>query len=443
MPNKIIFPRKGIATWEKAKRVIPGGNQFLSKRPELYLPGQWPSFYRKAKGVEIWDLDGNKYIDMYSMGIGSCVLGFADHDVNTMVKKAIDTGSMSSLNCEEEISLSQLLCRIHPWAEMARFARTGGEATSIAIRIARAYSGKDKIAFCGYHSWADWYLAANLSDNKNLDGHLLAGLNPIGVPRALKGTVLPFNYNNIKELEKIVSKYKDIGVIMMEPSRHQQPKDQFLQKVRAIANKIGAVLIFDEVTSAWRTNIGGVHLLHKVNPDLAVFGKAMSNGYPMSAIIGKKKFMQVGQDSFISSTYWSERIGPVAALATINKMIDRKVPKHLEKIGKLISNGWEDCARKNGLNISIEGPYAMPAFTFNYGKKSLMIRTLFTQEMLKRGFLATGGIYISLCHTQKHIKAYLKAVDQTFAVIKQAIDKNNVANKLNGPVAHSGFKRLI
>lgn len=291
--------KKGIKLWNRTKKIVPGGTQLLSKRSEMFLPDQWPSYFKKAKGAEVWDLDGNRYLDMSYMGIGACILGYADEDVNKAVKRVVDDGSMCTLNSPEEVELAELLIKLHPWAEMVRYTRTGGEAVTVAIRVARAYSGKDKVAFCGYHGWSDWYLSANLADDKNLDGHLLPGLKPLGVPRVLKGTAIPFNYNKIEELEKIVDE-NDIGTIVMEPQREHSPEKDFLKNVRKIANRIGAVLIFDEITSGWRMNVGGIHMLHKVHPDVAVFGKAMSNGFPMAAVIGKKEVMDVAQDSFIT-----------------------------------------------------------------------------------------------------------------------------------------------
>ncbi|MGZ7136082.1 MAG: aminotransferase class III-fold pyridoxal phosphate-dependent enzyme, partial [Methanobacterium sp.] len=239
---------KGYKLWNKAKEILPGGSQLLSKRSEMFLPDLWPSYYKKAKGVEIWDLDDNKYIDMSIMGVGTCILGYADDDVNNAVKRAVDNGSMSTLNCYEEVELAEILLNLHPWAEMVRYARTGGESMAIAIRIARAYSNKDKIAFCGYHGWHDWYLSANLENEKNLNGQLLPGLKPLGVPSNLSGNTIPFNYNKIEELEEIINN-NDIGVIVVEPIRHDHPKKGFLESIREIADDIGAVLIFDEITS--------------------------------------------------------------------------------------------------------------------------------------------------------------------------------------------------
>ncbi len=439
--KKSIKIKKGIQLWDKAKKLIPGGTQLLSKRSEQFLPEQWPSYFKRAKGIEVWDLDKNKYIDMSYMGIGACILGYTDEDVNKAVRKVIDQGSMSTLNSPEEVELAILLLKLHSWAEMVRYARTGGEAMAIAIRIARAYTGKDKLAFCGYHGWSDWYLSANLANKKNLDGQLLPGLEPLGVPKCLKSTAIPFHYNKIEELKKIV-KGNNIGVIVMEPQREHNPQKGFLESVRKIANKIGAVLIFDEVTSGWRMNVGGIHMLYKVYPDIAVFGKGMSNGFPMAAIIGKKKVMQVAQTTFISSTYWTERVGPAAAIATIRKLQKYNVPQHLQKIGNLISKGWRSLSKKYGLDIEIMNIPPLVTFKFCYRKESQALHTLFTQEMLKRGYLASKSVYVSYSHKEEHVKKYLESVNEVFALLKKAIDKNKIYNLLKGPVAHTGFRRL-
>ncbi len=433
--------KKGIALWNKAKKIIPGGNQLLSKRAEMFLPDQWPSYCEKAKGVEIWDIDGNKYIDMSIMGIGTCILGYADDDVNNAVKKIIDLGSMSTLNCPQEVELAELLLKLHPWAGMVRYARTGGEAMAVAVRIARAHAGRDKIAFCGYHGWADWYISANLANDKNLDGHLLPGLEPKGVPRCLIGTSIPFNYNKIEELENIVSKNKGIGVIVVEPMRHQEPKDNFLGKVRKIADEIDAVLIFDEITSGWRMRVGGIHELFGVRPDIAVYAKAMGNGFPMAAIVGKGEVMDAAQESFISSSYWTEAIGPVASIATINKLIKYNVPSHLCKIGESISEGWKESAKAHGLKIKVMGIPPLTTFAFG-GEESQALHTLFTQEMLGRGFLASKSVYVSYCHTKEHVAKYLENVDEVFGMVRKAMDEKKVHSLLKGPVAHAGFKRL-
>lgn len=431
---------KGVGLWNRAKEIIPGGNQLLSKRAEMYLPDQWPAYYSRAKGCEVWDLDGNHFTDMTIMGVGACTLGYGDPDVDAAVLEALKKGSMSTLNAPEEVDLAELLLELHPWAGGVRFQRTGGEAMAVAVRIARAHSRKDKIAFCGYHGWSDWYLASNLADDSNLDGHLLEGLEPRGVPRALKGTAIPFEYNDITELERIVAE-NDVGVVILEPMRHTLPQGDFIQHVREIATEAGAVLVVDEITIGWRLIVGGYHLVQGVEPDIAVFAKAMGNGYPMAAVVGKADVMDAAQSSFISSTYWTERLGPVAALATIQKMRAVDLPAHLDKIGAQIGSGWAQLAKKHGLNLKVLPPRPLVTMQLNYDN-ALELKTLFTQEMLKRGYLAGPSVYVCLQHTEPQVKNYLQSVDEVFEIMVDAIARDAVSNLLEGPVCHSGFQRL-
>jgi len=428
--------------YEKAKTMIPGGTQLLSKRPELFLPNLWPAYYKKAKGCEVWDLDDRKYYDMSYMGIGACILGYSDDYINGAVIAAITNGSMTTLNVPEEVELAELLMKIHPWSDMVRYARTGGEAVAIAVRIARAKTGKNKVVFSGYHGWHDWYLAANLSNKKALNGHLLPGLDPNGVPKQLIGTAFPFYYNDIDSLLYHVKKNKnDIAAIVAEPIRNMFPDENYFSSMREIADKYGIVLIADEVSSGWRLNIGGAHLKFNYTPDIAVFAKGMSNGFPMAAIIGKKEVMDEAQTSFISSTYWTEKIGPVAAIASINKMIRTKTYCHLEKVGKKIQEGWAVSAKGNNLNISVSGIYPLGHFNFQ-DNNPLVLKTLFTQFMLEDGFLATNAFYASLAHTDEIVDLYLKSVNKTFKKIKGIIDEGNPEKHLKSEVCQSGFKRL-
>lgn len=432
----------GQKLWQKAKRLIPGGGQLLSKRAEMFAPEVWPAYYSRAKGCEVWNLDGKKYVDMGIMGVGACLLGYADPTVNAAVKRRIDRGNMTTLNNPEEVELSKLLLKLHPWAHMVRFARTGGEAMAVAERIARAHTRRDVIAFCGYHGWHDWYLATNLGSEDGLKDHLLAGLTSAGVPKGLRGTILPFHYNKIEELEAIVKKAgKNLAAIVMEPIHNVEPENNFLQKVRRIANKTGAVLIFDEITVGFKLARGGAHLKYKVNPDIAVFSKAMSNGYPMAAIIGRRKVMQAAQESFISSTYWTEGVGPTAALATIKKLLKLNAPKGLRERGMKVRKGWLEAAKKHGLSITIGGVVPINSFTFKH-KDAQALKTLFVTEMLTRGFLASNLYFASLAHKPEHISAYLRAVDHVFKIIADAVKKGDVRKRLRGPVAHTGFERL-
>lgn len=433
---------KGQELYIKAKTIIPGGTQLLSKRPEKFLPNLWPAYYSKAKGCEVWDLDGNHYYDFAQMGVGSCVLGYVNENVNNAVIDTINKSSMCSLNAPEEIELAEKLIELHPWAEMVRYSRTGGEACSIAIRIGRASTGRDKIAFCGYHGWHDWYLSSNLGNSTNLDGQLLPGLDPKGVPRELKNTAFPFNYNQIDELKNIVDNYpNEVGVIIMEPQREVDPEPGFLEEVRAIANKIGAVLIFDEVTSGFRMNNGGIHLLHQVEPDIAVFGKALGNGFPISAIIGKNEVMDVTQDSFISSTFWTERIGFVAALATINEIERNDVPEKLIKYGKMINDGWKEISRNNNINIKINGIPPLTHLSFDY-PNSLELQTLYTQEMLGKGYLLGASVYATFAYTEEIINRFIDDSNTAFKKINLAIQSQNVKRFLESSVIQSGLARL-
>ena len=434
--------KKSFALQEHAKDRIPGLSQLLSKRPDLYSYGVWPGYFSRAKGVEVWDLDGNRYLDMSIGGIGANVLGYADPDVDQAVKDAIEKGTSASLNCPEEVELADLLCELHPWAEKVRFARTGGEAMAIAVRIARAFTGRDKIAFCGYHGWHDWYLAANLGTENALGEHLLPGLDPVGVPKVLMGTALPFRYNQLNELEFILQSNKnEIAAIIMEPIRNESPIPGFFEGIKRLASEAGAVLIVDEISAAFRMNTGGAHLVLGLKPDMAVFSKALGNGYPMAAIIGKSTVMDAAQRSFISSTYWTERIGPVAALATIKKHRQCDAGKHLMKIGRMVQEGWQNLFAKNGIKIHSGGIPPMSHFTFDH-EKALALKALFVQAMLEKGFLATTGFYAMFAHEEEHVTAYLDAVDQVLPFLNEALSSGCSESFLIGQPAISGFKRL-
>jgi glutamate-1-semialdehyde 2,1-aminomutase len=325
---------------------------------------------------------------------------------------------------------------------MARFARCGGEVLAIAIRIARAAAGRDKIAFCGYHGWQDWYLAANLAADDTLDGHLLRGLEPAGVPRGLRASIVPFNYNDLDALEKVVADHPgQIAAIVMEPTRSSGPAPGFLEGVRAIATRIGAALVFDEVTSGWRLNTGGVHMTYGVEPDLATFAKALGNGYPMSAVIGRRSVMEAAQHTFISSTAWTERIGPTAALAMIRKHRRLNAAEHLVRIGARVQKGWQSHASTAGLKVHVSGMPPLAHLEFE-GEKGTALATLFIQSMLDRGYLTALSFYSTYAHQDHHVDTYLKAVGEVFGELAAALAADEVEQKLRGPLKHSGFQRL-
>ncbi len=430
----------GQKLWKRAKQVIPGGNMLLSKRPEMFLPDLWPAYFSKTEGCKVWDLDGNEYIDMSMMGIGTNLLGYCHPEVDEAVRGSVNAGNMSTLNCPEEVYLAERLVALHPWADMARFARSGGEANAIAVRIARAASGKDKVAFCGYHGWHDWYLAANLSDDKTLSGHLLPGLEPSGIPSNLQNTVYPFNYNRFDELQDLVGMH-DIGVIKMEVSRNQGPEPGFLESVRQLATDKGIVLIFDECTSGFRQANGGLHKVYGVEPDMAVFGKALGNGYAMTATIGRRDVMEAAQTSFISSTFWTERIGPTAALKTLEVMERLQSWDGVTRIGNQIRKRWLILAEKHHLKLNVSGLPALSGFTFE-SPNALAYKTLITQEMLAKGFLASNNLYVSMAHTPEVIDSYFEALDPIFALVAACEAGRDVMSLLKGPICHAGFKRL-
>tara|TARA_Y100000590_G_scaffold459624_1_gene617177 strand:+ start:437 stop:1753 length:1317 start_codon:yes stop_codon:yes gene_type:complete len=433
--------KTGQKLYKKAKKIIPGGTMLLSKRPEMFLPENWPSYFSKSNGINVWDLDNNKYRDMSIMSIGTNTLGYNNKEVDKAVIKAINNGNMTTLNCKEEVDLAERLIALNPWADMARFARTGGEANAIAIRIARAASGKDNVAICGYHGWHDWYLSANHNKKDELGTHLLTGLNPEGVPKVLRNTVFPFEYNDFETLKSLVLNH-DIGVIKMEVKRNKEPENNFLNKVRKLADEKNIVLIFDECTSGFRETFGGIHQKYNINPDLMMLGKTLGNGYAITAVVGRKSVMENAENSFISSTFWTERIGPTAALKTLDIMEKIKSWEIITSLGEEMNKQWLRLASENSLNIEISGLSSISTYNFE-SKNNLKYKTLVTQEMLKKGFLASSAFYASIKHNNKDIEDYSESLNEIFHLISECEKNNkNINELLEGPVVHSGFGRL-
>jgi len=443
--------------YRQAKTLIPGGTQLLSKRPEMFAPEQWPAYYEQAIGCEVVDTDGRRFIDMSHCGILSCILGFADPEVNAAVIRRVHLGSMATQQTADEVELARLLIEIHPWAQQARFTRGGGEAMAVAVRIARAATGRTKVAICGYHGWHDWYLAANLasatspdsataqppsSDVRPLDGHLLPGLLPAGVPRELSGTVATFQYNRLDELDEAMRRCRDdLAAIVMEPTRGSDPDPGFLEGVRERADHHGVPLIFDEITAGWRLCLGGAHRLFDVTPDIAVFAKAMSNGFAMGAVIGRASVMQAAQNAFISSTYWTEGIGPAAGVAAVKKMMRINVPDHLARLGTVVIEGWRRLGAKHGLPLTISGRPSSCSLNFAHPQNAALL-TLLTTLMLREGFLASSTCSLTLAHELHHVERYLEALDRVFAKLAAAIAAGDVTTRLAGPVKHAAFTRL-
>lgn len=417
--------KNGIKLYKYAKTIIPGGTTLFSKRSELHLPNKWPAYFSKAKETSLWDLKGDKYLDMFC-AVGTSILGYSNYKVNKSVSNNIRNGNMSTLSCPEEVYLSKQIIKHHPWASMAKFTRGGGEANAVAIRIARSNTQRKNVAFCGYHGWHDWYLSANINSKKNLDEHLMPGLNYDGIHKNLKNTSFPFPYNDFEYLSKLIKK-KKIGIIKMEVMRNIDPDNNFIKKIRDICNKKKIILIFDECTSGYRENMGGIHLKFKVNPDIAIFGKSLGSGFAINVIIGKKKIMRKAENTFISSTFWGERIGYTAALSTIKEFQRLKVFKKINNNGKTLKKIWLNLSKKYNVPIKIMGRDAIPSFVFcdNHIKK----KTFLTQEMLKNKILATNMVYVNIFHNKNNIKKYIKILDKVFSELSRKDIKKILKSK--------------
>lgn len=432
---------KGEALYRRAKEIIPSGNSLLSKRPEMFLPNGWPNYFSSASGIEIRDIDGNLFRDFSIMGVGTNTLGYGDPFVDEAVMKTVRSGNMSSLNPPEEPELAELLLSIHPWAGGVKFARTGGEANAIAVRIARAATGNDGVAICGYHGWHDWYLSSNIANSQALDEHLLSGLDTRGVPRIFKGLTRPFRYGNFEEFNTLIQE-PNIGVVMMEVSRNQNVNLEFLNHIRSTCTKLGKLLIFDECTSGFRENLGGIHLRHGIEPDLIMLGKALGNGYAINAIVGRSEIMNFAQETFISSTFWTERIGPTAGVATLRRMEEIRSWEILATNSMYIRKLLEEAFAFYQIPSRLTGILPVISFQFDH-EEFQAIKTFLTQEMLKRGYLASNLIMVSTKHTASEADLFMEEMKPVLSIIADVIHEGRpIHNLLEHPVSHQGFQRL-
>jgi len=432
---------KGQKIYSKAKKIIPNGNMLLSKRPENFLPNIWPCYFEETQGCQVIDLDGNKFIDVSLMGVGTNILGYSNKKVDEAVLKAIKKGTSCTLNCPEEVKLSENLLEINPWADMVRLARTGGELNAIAVRLARAATGKEKILISGYHGWHDWYLSSNLKDKDNLNQHLLEGLDPKGVPKSLKGTTLPFQHNNLNEFLKLISKHDDIAAVKMEVQRNFEPDKEFLLKVRKICTDKNIILIFDECTSGFRETFGGIFNKFNIFPDVALFSKALGNGYAICACVGIQSVMEEAKNTFLSSTFWTERIGPTAAIETLNCMKEEKSWEYISSQGRKIKNFWKNIFLKYQIDAEISGLDPLPTYKF-LNTDHNKIKTLITYKMQKKGFLASDVIYVSVKHDDKILSRYYAAFEETLNEIEEVFLDIEKFKDFNVSEAYKGFQRI-
>ena len=402
--------------WNKAIRLIPDGNSFLSKHPRSFNDDNWPIYYSSTSKQYIYSYDQIKYLDMSMMSVGTNLLGYNNKNIDKKINSVVKKGNMSSLNCVEEVHLAEKLIDMHKWSDMAKFARTGAEANCIGLRAARLATGKEKIVICGYHGWHDWYLAANINNKKNLNNHLFKDLQIEGVPKNLKNFIYSFEYNNLKKLENIVKLDNNIAAIIMEVKRDINPKNDFLKKVRHLCDRKNIVLIFDECTSAFRENFGGLHLKYKIQPDLAMFGKALGNGYPITSIIGKKSIMETLSDSFVSSTFWSDRIGPTAGLASLKEMENQKSWEILLNLGYYFRKKIKNFDQKDLIEINKEGIIPNISLKLNplkTNKKNLI------SFFLKNNIITSDRIYLSTAHTKININKYFEVLEKFLDLVKK------------------------
>lgn len=434
-----------MALYERACRLIPGGTQLLSRRPSKFAYGVSPVYAVSAKGARFIDLEGREYIDWVS-GIGAIILGYADPVVDEAVKEQMGRGTIYSVNHELEVELAEELVSLVPCAEMVRYAKCGGEACAIAVRIARGATGRDKVLFCGYHGWHDWYLAANWNASEGLDAHLFPGIDPTGVPRALAGTAIPFPYGDAEALARLLDEQRgEVAAIIMEPLRSRWPPEGYLAEVRNLARQAGAVLIFDEVSTGFRFSSGGVQPVLGVVPDLAVFAKSISNGYPMGVVVGRREVMEPAARMFISSTYWSDTLGLRAALTTLREIRRRGVPEQLDRLGGTLQERLNSLAAETGAPIHCGGVRVHPQLTFDVGDDLARrkLSTLYIQEMAKRGCHGYTSFYLNAAQGEAELEQTMAAARETFTLLAEAVACGNIDDLLECELREDVFRRLV
>ncbi len=437
-------PRTGIELWQHARTVISGGTGLLSKRAEMFDAKTWPAYFTRCRGSEVWDLAGQRYIDVAG-GVGAILLGYADPDVNAAVRRRVSAGTYCSLVNPQEVELAEKLLQLHPWAGKVRYARGGGDAMNMAVRVARAATGRSGVAFCGYHGWHDWYLAANLGETDALNGHLLPGLEPKGVPRELKGTAEPFKYNDLASLDAALAKLgQNLAAVVMEPMRSALPQDDFVQKVAARCRAAGGVFIVDEVTSGLRYGFPGALTRLGVEPDLVVYAKAMSNGYPFGTVVGRDAIMQAADGSFISSSYWTDGVGTAAALAVLEKVRRLKISELVwERGGRLQAKLRELAARHPSCQLTVAGMPATPLISFGLGADAPLAQALYIRKLRERGFLAATYHYVMLAHEEEKLVSFLAAADESLGEVAAAIARGSLAEESGVPRKSQAFARLV
>ena len=435
---------RSLEIYERARALIPGTTQLISRRPTRAALGVSPIYAERAKGCRIWDVDGNEYID-WTSAVGPVILGYADDVVDDAVRAQIARGAIYSIVQESAVELAEELVRIVPSAEMVRYCKGGGEACTIAVRIARGVTGRDKVLFCGYHGWHDWYQAANLGAER-LAEHLFNGIEPIGVPRSLEGTAMPFTYGDLEELEGLLQQHAgELACIIMEPMRSGEPPEGYLAGVRDLATRYGVVLIFDEVSSGWRVARGSAQEYVGVTPDMTVFAKAISNGYPMGAVVGKREFMEPASRMFISSAYWDDNIGIAASLACLRELERRDAVAHFNRIGALFKEQVNAAAVAAGLAAQCVGVAAHPSIRIEVDDpaEAAKVNALFIQENARRGVILATGFMFNCSHGESEVERTAAVVEESFGKIAEGLDRGTIDDLLEVPPQEESFRRLV
>ncbi len=428
-PRKLVLDRSARLL-DSARRLIPGGSQTFSKGPTQFVQGASPSFLARGQGCRVWDVDGNSYLDT-AMALGSVILGYAHPSVDEAVRAQMKDGISFSLPHPLEVELSERLSRIIPCAEMVRFAKNGSDATSGAVRLARAFTGREKIACCGYHGWQDWYIGTTTRNR--------------GVPPAVRQLTLPFEYNRIESLERLFQENRgQIAAVIMEPVGIIEPQGDFLRQVQAIARREGALLIFDEVLTGFRISLGGAQAHFGVTPDLACFGKALANGFPLSVVVGRRDVMKLFEEVFFSFTFGGETVSLAAAMATLDQLEKEKVIPRLWSLGRELRDGYNVLARHYGLQgkTSCDGlpPRTVVQF-LGTEQESLLLKSFFQQECMKRGLLFSGAQNPSFSHGDAEVEEILRVYRSVLEGLAGALKAGNLADRLEGDLLQPVFRR--
>jgi len=436
---------RSLELYDRAKELIAGRTHLFGRRAEMHAYGISPIYSDRQQGGYLWDVDGHKYID-FNMGAGAVLLGHAYPTVVRAVQDQAAQGTGLTINHPLELETAELLAELVPCAEMVRFCKGGGEANAVAVRIARAATGRDKVAFCGYHGWHDWYLAANLASESTLSKHLLPGITPRGVPQELEGTALPFEFNDLDSLRQLLDANSgEVACVILEAARSYLPEPGFLEGVRILTRQQGVVLIFDEVVTGFRITRGGAQEYYNVTPDMATFAKCISNGFALGAVAGTRDVMEVAVDSFISSVYWAEATGLAAGKATLKEYLNQPVCVAIQEFGKAFIAGCRRIIAESGVPATMIGLPFFPSLTFRDLAPELLdpLVTLYMQETAKRGLFGGPGHFFCLQHTQSDLAAAVDIIGAALAVIRKALDEGDIPKYLECPVRQSGFRRLV